>query len=326
MGEFDLIARYFCRDTPQTMLGPGDDGALIQPSPGMELAVTTDMLVSGVHFLPDTDPHDLGWKTLAVNLSDLAAMGAQPRWALLAGSLPAADETWLAPFAAGFHACAETFHVDLIGGDTTCGPLNLCVTAIGELPAGYALRRDGAKDGDDIWISGQVGLAALGLRCLQGRLNLPEPLRRLCVKRLQAPQPRVGLGLALRFLAHAAIDISDGLLADLGHIARRSGLEACLTLDRFPRLPKGADRAEALEAFLSGGDDYELCFTASPENRFSLGRVAADLDLPLWRVGSLFAASDATLVGHVRLLGPDGENIEWKNRGYDHFCAHDSPQ
>jgi thiamine-monophosphate kinase len=324
MREFELIARYFCRDTPQTALGPGDDGALVCPASGMELAVTTDMLVSGVHFFPDTDPHDLGWKTLAVNLSDLAAMGAQPCWAVLAVSLPAADERWLSLFATGFHACAQRFGVDLIGGDTTRGSLNLCVTAIGELPVGQALRRDGAKAGDDVWVSGQVGLAALGLRCLQGHIELPEPLRRLCLKRLQAPQPRVDLGLALRSLAHAAIDISDGLLADLGHLARASGVEASLSLNQLPRLPEGIDRAVALDAFFSGGDDYELCFTASPEQRLNLGRIAADLNLPLWRVGTLMASSDVSRVNPVRILTPEGQEIAWKTRGYEHFS--DNPQ
>jgi len=192
LGEFDLIARYFARATPQAVLGPGDDCALVQPAAGMDLALTTDLLVEGTHFLPGTDPHDLGWKTLAVNLSDLAAMGARPRWALLALCLPAAEEAWLAAFAGGFHACAREFGVDLIGGDTTRGPLNLCVTAIGEVPAGQALRRSGAKAGDDIWISGQPGLAALGLTHLQGGLELPPRWQARCIERLQAPGPGSG--------------------------------------------------------------------------------------------------------------------------------------
>ena len=171
--EFDLIARYFARPTPQAVLGPGDDCALLAPSPGMELAITTDMLVAGTHFFADTDPTQLGWKTLAVNLSDLAAMGAKPRWVLLAGSLPEANEAWLSAFAEGLFACAKRYAVDLIGGDTTRGPLNLCVTALGEVPAGKALRRDGARPGDDLWISGHPGLAALGLAQLQNKTDLP---------------------------------------------------------------------------------------------------------------------------------------------------------
>lgn len=316
MGEFDLIAKYFARATPHTLLGPGDDCALVQPSPGMTLAVTTDMLVEGTHFLAGTDPRDLGWKTLAVNLSDLAAMGAKPRWVLLAGSLPAADETWIAPFAEGFHACALAFGVDVIGGDTTRGPLNLCVTAIGEVPPGQALRRDGAREADDIWISGHPGLAALGLRHLQGRVELPPHWQRLCTKRLQAPQPRIQLGLSLRGMAHAAIDVSDGLFADLGHIARASQLQAQVTLNQLPHLPEGVDRATALECLLAGGDDYELCFTAPSSQRLALGCTAADLDIPLWRIGKMEAANP---VGDVVLLDPDGAIIPWEVQGYDHF-------
>jgi thiamine-monophosphate kinase len=343
MGEFELIARYFAQDTPQTLLGPGDDCALVCPSPGMALAVTTDMLVEGTHFFSDTGPHDLGWKTLAVNLSDLAAMGANPRWAVLAGSLPSADEHWLSFFSAGFHACARRFGVDLIGGDTTRGPLNLCVTAIGEIPAGQALRRDNARVGDDIWVSGQLGLAALGLKCLQGQIELVPPLRQRCLEHLQAPQPRVALGLALRALANAAIDVSDGLLADLGHIAHRSGLFARVMLGRLPPLPAGVDRDVALEALLCGGDDYELCFTAPPERRFSLEHLADGtetfdrdipnrgipaldipaLDIPLWRIGTLSAPNETDPAGHVRLLDLDGREIEWTRKGYDHFCNQD---
>ncbi len=317
MGEFDLIARYFSRNTPGAVLGPGDDCALVQPGPGLELAVTTDMLVEGTHFLPGTDPRDLGWKTLAVNLSDLAAMGARPRWVLLALSLPAADETWLAAFAEGLHACARESGVDLIGGDTTRGPLNLCVTAIGEVPAGQALRRSGAREGDDIWISGQPGLAALGLAQLQGRLELPPRWRPLCIKRLQAPRPRVRLGQALRPLAHAAIDVSDGLLADLGHIARASKLQARLILNQLPHLPEGVDRATALDALLAGGDDYELCFTAPASQRLALGCIATDLDVPLWRIGRMEAANP---LGAVLLMDADGQVIPWERQGYDHFA------
>ncbi|MBN9424252.1 MAG: thiamine-phosphate kinase, partial [Candidatus Accumulibacter sp.] len=184
-GEFDLIARYFARPTPSAVLGPGDDCALLAPAPGMELAVTTDMLVVGTHFFADTDPRQLGWKTLAVNVSDLAAMGAVPRWALLAGSLPSADEDWLAAFADGLFACAKRYGVELVGGDTTRGPLNLCVTALGEVPAGRALRRDGARVGDDVWVSGQPGLAALGLAQLRGQADLPAALKTRCLAALQ---------------------------------------------------------------------------------------------------------------------------------------------
>ncbi|MDR2787080.1 MAG: thiamine-phosphate kinase, partial [Candidatus Accumulibacter sp.] len=270
--EFDLIARHFTRPTPQTVLGPGDDCALLDPSPGMELALTTDMLVAGTHFFAGTDPAQLGWKTLAVNVSDLAAMGARPRWALLAGSLPAVDEPWIAAFMTGFFACAKRYGVDLIGGDTTRGPLNLCVTALGEVPAGGALRRDGAQPGDDIWVSGRPGLAALGLAHLQGRVTLPGDLGACCVGLLQRPVPRVELGMALRRrrLAHSAIDVSDGLLADIGHIAARSALDAEIFAARLPALPEEVDGGLARRCQLAGGDDYELAFSAAPEKREEL--------------------------------------------------------
>lgn len=314
--EFDLIARYFVRPTPQAVLGPGDDCALLAPSPGMELAITTDMLVSGTHFLPQTDPHQLGWKTLAVNLSDLAAMGARPRWVLLAGSLPDADEAWIAAFADGLFACARRYGADLVGGDTTRGPLNLCLTALGEVPAGKALRRDGARVGDELWISGQPGLAALGLAQLQGRTTLPEALARRCIASLQRPLPRVELGLALREqqLAHAAIDVSDGLLADLGHIAERSNVDAEVFVTQLPRLPVGADPEMARAAQLAGGDDYELVFSAAPGKRHELAELAARLDLPLWRIGRICAGT-----GAVHLLDENGQKRPITQKGFDHF-------
>lgn len=313
--EFDLITRYFARPTPSAELGPGDDCALIAPAPGKQLAITTDMLVEGTHFLPGTDPENLGWKSLAVNISDLAAMGAQPRWALLAGSLPAADEDWIAAFSTGFFACASAFGVDIIGGDTTRGPLNLCITALGETAPGCALTRHGAQAGDDIWVSGRPGLAALGLAQLQARIDLPEPWRRLCVRALERPQPRVALGQALVGVASAAIDVSDGLLADLGHIAERSRLAATVHLVQLPLLPKGIDRAAALNAQVAGGDDYELCFTAHPSQRIALGEIAARLELPLWCIGEMQAGT----AGSVTVADPDGNPVSFDHRGFDHF-------
>ena len=314
--EFDLIARYFVRPTPQAVLGPGDDCALLAPSPGMELAITTDMLVSGTHFLPETDPHQLGWKTLAVNLSDLAAMGARPRWVLLAGSLPDADEAWIAAFADGLFACAKRYGADLVGGDTTRGPLNLCLTALGEVPSGKALRRDGARAGDDLWVSGQPGLAALGLAQLQGRTILPEALARRCMASLQRPLPRVELGLALREqqLARAAIDVSDGLLADLGHIAERSNVDAEVFSTQLPCLPAGADPELARTAQLAGGDDYELVFSAAPAKRHELAELATQLDLPLWRIGRIVEGQ-----GVVRVLDENGQSLPQTRKGFDHF-------
>jgi thiamine-monophosphate kinase len=315
--EFDLIARYFARPTPQAVLGPGDDCALLAPSPGMALAITTDMLVAGVHFLPDTDPQQLGWKTLAVNLSDLAAMGAKPRWVLLAGSLPEANEAWIAAFADGLFACAKRYGVDLVGGDTTRGPLNLCLTALGEVPTGRALRRDGAQVGDDLWVSGQPGLAALGLAHLQGKTQLPAMLAGRCIAALQQPVPRLELGLALqsKALAHAAIDVSDGLLGDLGHILERSGLAAEVFANQLPSLPPEADPALARQCQLSGGDDYELVFTAAAKNRLELIELAAQIDLPLWRFGRMIAGT----AGALTLLDENGQPLPINRTGFDHF-------
>ncbi|HSG23091.1 MAG TPA: thiamine-phosphate kinase [Azonexus sp.] len=323
-GEFALIDKYFARPTPSAVLGPGDDCALLQPTPGKQLAVTTDMLVAGTHFLPDTDPKNLGWKALAVNLSDLAAMGAKPRWVTLAGALPAADEPWIAKFAEGFFACAAEYGVDVVGGDTTKGPLNLCITAIGEVEPGQALRRDGAKVGHQIWVSGRPGLASLGLAQLQGNIELPAQWKHLCIAALEKPRPRVALGLALNGIASAAIDVSDGLLADLGHIAERSGCAAAVQLVQLPHLPKGesynADlRRMALDCQLAGGDDYELCFTAPYEQHLAIGRIAAELELQLWCIGEMVANPEDAPAGQVTVFDPEGQPIEFDHQGYDHF-------
>mgnify|MGYP000185021582 FL=1 len=320
VGEFGLIDKYFARPTPSAVLGPGDDCALVQPSPGKQLAVTTDMLVAGTHFFPDTNPKNLGWKALAVNLSDLAAMGAKPRWVTLAGALPAVDEAWIAQFAEGFFACAGEYGVDVIGGDTTRGPLNICITAMGEVEPGQALRRDGAKVGDQIWVSGRPGLASLGLAQLQGKIELPEPWKRLCVGALEKPRPRVALGQALIGVANAAIDVSDGLLADLGHIAERSGCAAHVKLVQLPHLPKGETynaelRAMALDCQLAGGDDYELVFTAPFEQHLAIGKIAAELELQLWCIGEMVAGA----AGAVTVLDPDDKPVEFDHRGFDHF-------
>ena len=320
--EFALIRRYFTRPPRHTDLAVGDDAALIRPGPGMQLAISTDMLVAGTHFFADTDPEGLGWKTLAVNVSDIAAMGARPRWVTLAGALPAADEPWIAQFAEGFFACAAEYGVDVVGGDTTKGPLNLCITALGEVEPGHALRRDGAKVGDQIWVSGRPGLASLGLAQLQGRIELPGPWQRLCIGALEKPRPRVALGLALVDVASAAIDISDGLLADLGHIAERSACMAAVKLVQLPHLPKGDSydavlRKLALECQLTGGDDYELLFTAPADQHLRIGRIAAELELPLWCIGEI---TDGP-AGNVTVFDPDGQPVEFDSKGYDHFGA-----
>lgn len=319
MSEFDLIRRYFTRPAANTILSVGDDAALVKVGSGMELAVSTDMLVGGTHFFLDTDPRQLGHKTLAVNLSDLAAMGAQPRWATLSLSLPQAHDDWLQAFSEGFFALAESYGVDLIGGDTTRGPLNLSVTIMGEVPQGKALRRSGAQVGDDIWVSGVLGEAALGLAQLQDQVNLPEGARQTCIAALQQPQPRVALGLALRDLAHSAIDISDGLLADLKHILDSSAVAAEVRYDRLPKSAYFESSAEGMDALaqdcvLSGGEDYELCFTAPLAHREEIAALADRLHLPLARVGQIVSGQGC------KLRAANGSVIKIAKEGYDHFA------
>lgn len=322
--EFSLIARHFTRPTHHTVLGVGDDGAIVQPSPGMELIMSTDMLVAGTHFLADTDPAALGWKTLAVNVSDLAAMGAQPRWALLAAALPmssANNEAWIAAFADGFFKCASKYGIDIIGGDTTRGPLNFCVTIFGEALPGRALRRSGAHSGDEIWVSGAPGRAALGLAHLQGRCTLNEPARSACLDALLHPQPRLELGttLARRGLATAAIDVSDGLLADLNHILECSFVAASID---FACLPNAAmeycRNAElAQNCLLAGGDDYELLFTAPTARHAEIAALATPLDLPLHCIGRIETKTGKSR--RLNLLDGAGKIIEYVQHGYDHF-------
>lgn len=325
--EFALIDRYFRRPTRHTVLGVGDDGAIVRPTAGCELVVSTDMLVAGTHFLPNADPADLGWKALAVNVSDMAAMGATPKWALLAAALPAATESWIEKFAGGFFACAEAFGVDVIGGDTTRGPRNFCVTICGEVPIvenkGQALLRSGARPGDEIWVSGAPGRAALGLAHLQGRVVLAEPALTDCLAALHRPQPRVALGLALRGLATAAIDVSDGLLADLGHILEASGVAAKLQI-AVPPAPtfSSAEAAEVdvaalwQDCYLAGGDDYELVFTVPAERHEEVLTLAEFLTLSLVRIGSVEAGS----AGILTLQDAAGRPIKTARLGYDHFA------
>ena len=319
MSEFDLIRRYFTRPTSNTILSVGDDAALLRVSPGMELAVSTDMLVGGTHFYLDTDPRQLGHKTLAVNLSDLAAMGAQPRWATLSLALPQAHDDWLQAFSEGFFALAEAHGVELIGGDTTRGPLNLSVTIMGEVPQGKALRRSGAQVGDDIWVSGVLGEAALGLAQLQDQVHLPEGARHTCIAALQQPQPRVALGLAVRDIAHSAIDISDGLLADLKHILDSSGVAAEVRYDRLPKSSYFASSGEEMDVLaqdcvLSGGEDYELCFTAPLAHREEIAVIADLLHLPLTRVGQIVSGQGC------KLRAANGSVMQIAKEGYDHFA------
>jgi thiamine-monophosphate kinase len=281
---------------------------MLRPNAGLELALTTDMLVEGRHFVAGVEPRSIGHKSLAVNLSDLAAMGAAPRWALLALGLPAADARWAESFAAGFFALAERHGVELIGGDTTRSPLlTISITAIGELPSGVALYRSAARAGDDIWVSGELGGAALALR----RPQIAE-----AKKRLDWPEPRVELGERLRGLARAAIDVSDGLAGDLGHIAERSQVAALVEYERIPRsnvFQSLGDAALERACILSGGDDYELIFTASPSRRDAIAALGQELHLPLTRIGAIQAGEPRVVVRDVH-----GEPIA-HGGGYDHF-------
>ncbi|HTP94507.1 MAG TPA: thiamine-phosphate kinase [Burkholderiales bacterium] len=314
--EFDLIRRYFTRKARTAVLGVGDDAALVRPRAGAELAVSTDMLVAGTHFFDDADPRLLGWKSLAVNVSDMAAMGATPRWATLAISLPRVDERWLAAFARGVFACARRFGVELIGGDTTRGPLNICVTILGDVPAGRALRRDAARAGDDVWVSGTLGDAALALAHLRGRIRLPARDFAACAQRLHAPVARVALGRALAGVAHAAIDVSDGFAADLGHILERSRAGALVRLADLPRsaaMLRQAGSRIARACLLAGGDDYELCFTAPPAARRRIETIARRLRLRLTRVGAIESRRG------LRIVGASGKPVSVKQGGYDHF-------
>jgi thiamine-monophosphate kinase len=321
MNEFALIDRYFRRaiSDPAVRLGIGDDAAIIAPRPGFELAVSVDMLVEGRHFLPDVDPESLGHKTLAVNLSDLAAMGATPRWALLGGALPDADETWLDGFRRGLFAIADRFGVTLIGGDTTRGPRNLCVTIIGELPAGTAITRAGARAGDDVYVSGRLGDAMLALAALQQKTALDAGTLRELRARLERPEPRVTLGENLRGVATAALDVSDGLSGDLSHILEASKVGADIALSAVPRGDAlaqrlaGPERALALGCLLAGGDDYELCFTAPAEMRQRIASIAGDVGVPVTRIGAISATPG------LRVRDEMGRPLAEVPRAFDHF-------
>ena len=314
--EFDLIARHFMRPAANAVLGVGDDCALLNVTNGMDLAVSTDTMVSGTHFFPEVDPEHLGHKALAVNLSDMAAMGAMPYWATLALTLPSVDHAWLGGFAKGFFDLAEEFNVSLVGGDTTRGPLSLNVTIMGEVPAGAALRRSGAKAGNDIWVSGHLGDAALAIAHRKGLLKLDDADVEEALMHLYEPMPRVQLGQALRGMATSAIDISDGLLGDLGHICRLSGVGATVELPMVPVSSIGAKHLatpEGRTAIVAGGDDYELCFTAHPNSRDSIEDLTDMLGIPLSRVGQIKRGKG------VSLLGADGRPVKVDGRGYDHF-------
>jgi thiamine-monophosphate kinase len=331
LGEFGLIARYFARpDRPlprSVALGIGDDCALLRPSPGMDLAISTDMLVSGRHFFPDTDPYGLGHKALAVNLSDLAACGAKPLAFSLALALPEVREDWLQTFSNGMFALADAHGCALIGGDTTRGPLNICITVMGEVPQGRALLRNGARPGDDIYVSGHLGDAALALQHLLGHCTLDTDMLASARLRLERPSPRLALGQALRGVASAMADVSDGLLGDLGHILERSGTGATVALESTMNLiaspayltrtssQYGIKNAEKLlqQCVLAGGDDYELVFTAPPDHARAVAAAAATSQTPVTRIGQIDA-----LPG-LRVVDAQGAEVRGAWRSFDHF-------
>jgi len=338
MGEFELIRRFFTRPTPKAVLGVGDDCALLQTGPGMQLAISTDMLVAGRHFFADVDPRTLGHKALAVNLSDLAACGARPMAFTLALALPTADAAWLQAFSEGLLALADAHGCELIGGDTTRGPLNICITVFGEVPAGRALSpsqpntqailRSGAQVGDDIYVSGTLGDARLALEALQGHIQLPDAVLTAARMRLEQPTPRVALGLALRGVASAAADISDGLLGDLGHILERSGVGATLdtaiainllaTYAYFTRASGQFDQElsvqMALQCVLAGGDDYELVFCAPPSQRAAVQAAARASATPVCRMGRIEPAPG------LRLVDAQGAPVANTFTSFDHFA------
>jgi len=320
--EFDLIRHYFTHAVPRTALGVGDDAALIKAGNGQLLAVAADMLVAGRHFFKNADPESVGHKALAVNLSDMAAMGATPRWATMGIALPRADERWVKAFSKGFMALARKHGVDLIGGDTTRGPLNICVQIIGEVPARQALRRDGAKAGDDIWVSGTLGDAALAVAAKTKRIKLKPAELKQAQQRLDWPKPRVALGLALRGVARSAIDVSDGLVADLGHICERSKVAAVVAFERLPvsaLLRRHLQSPVAQSALLGGGDDYELCFTAAPAKRVAVERAALRARVNVTRIGRVIRAPAG--VCSVVVVDRDGLPLTLARTGFDHFPA-----
>lgn len=321
MGEFDLIARYFTRPARRAVTGVGDDCALWQPQSGMQLAVSSDMLVEGRHFLSTVSAQRLGHKALAVNLSDLAACGARPLAFTLALSLPRVDEAWLQGFSHGLFLLADAHGCELIGGDTTQGPLNICITVFGEIPPGDALLRGAAQAGDDIYVSGTVGDARLALEVFRGSLSLDAELFEAARLRMEQPQPRVALGLALRGIANACIDISDGLVGDLGHIMKASGVGAVLTTgwvaDSAAISPalQSLPMSRRLDMALAGGDDYELLFTAAPDQAQAVQEAANDCDVPVTCIGRISAGQG------LQVMDIHGVPISRRFVSFDHFSS-----
>jgi len=318
MGEFDLIETYFKRPPRHATLGVGDDCALLAVKSGQHLAISSDMLVEGRHFLSTVNPAHLGHKALAVNLSDLAACGAQPKAFLLSLALPEVQAQWLAEFSKGLWALADLYQCDLIGGDTTRGPLNICITVMGEVPADQALLRSGAQVGDDIYVSGHLGDARLALEVFRGHLSVPQAVFEAARLRMEVPTPRVALGLALRGHAHAAADISDGLLGDLQHILKASGVGAeiqtaqvlsTMSCAKSAGLPTTA----LLPLCLSGGDDYELVFTAPEHRRSAIDAASEASATQVTRIGKITASP------HLSLFDGQGQPVANSFQSFDHF-------
>ncbi|WP_439588683.1 thiamine-phosphate kinase [Hydrogenophaga sp.] len=323
MGEFELIRQHFQRPgvkLPQdVVLGVGDDGALLRPEPGHELAISTDMLVQERHFFASVDAAALGHKALAVNLSDLAAMGARPLGFTLALALPKADEAWLAAFAKGLFSLADAHACPLVGGDTTRGPLNICITVFGQVRAGRAPRRSAARAGDDLYVSGRTGEARLALEHQRGTAWATGAVGADLRERLERPTPRNALGMALAAVdgMHAAIDLSDGLVGDLGHILAASRVGADIELATLPVAPAlvALPEAERLECLLAGGDDYELLFTADPAVRDAVQEAARASATPVTRIGRIKAGAS-----ELQLLDAQGQPVSLRVQGFDHFA------
>ncbi len=322
LGEFDLIEHYFLRregEGPRrAVVGNGDDCAVIAPAPGMQIAISTDTLVEGRHFLSTVDPVRLGHKSLAVNLSDLAACGARPLGFTLALTLPRVDTHWLGGFAQGLLALADAHDCELIGGDTTAGPLTIGITVLGEVPAGGALLRSGARPGDQLWVSGQPGEARLALEAFRGTLVPPLSADDFqhTRDRMECPTPRVALGLALRGLATSAVDVSDGLLGDLAHILKRSRVGARLHLEQLPRsacLQRHSPSAQ-LDMLLAGGDDYELLFTAPAHQASAVEAAARQARVPVTCIGHMVSEPGLQLLQH-------GQSVTNRWTSFDHFKA-----
>jgi thiamine-monophosphate kinase len=316
MGEFDLIKRYFTRPPRRADLGVGDDCALLRVAPGMQLAVSCDMLVEGRHFLSTVPPQHLAHKALAVNLSDLAACGAEPLAFTFAWSLPRVDEAFVAPFAKGLFATADAHGIELIGGDTTAGPLNLCITVFGQVPTGQALLRSGARAGDELWVSGVLGDARLALEVFRGQVSLPGDAFDSVRRAMEQPTPRVALGIALRSIASSAIDLSDGLAGDLGHVLDRSGVGAEVHVQRLPRSAVLAAQSRELQmsCLLEGGDDYELLFTAPRGQHDAVLAAASACGVPVSCCGRIVAQPG------LRFIDEAGQVLTHQVRGFDHFA------